>query len=895
MERPNVLIVEDEAIIALSLQIKLEAMGYAAPTYVPSGEAALQAISEHRPDIVLMDILLAGQLTGIETATQIQTAYDIPVIYITAHPQESLMQQAKTTNPVGYLLKPFRDQDLRAAIEMGLYKYAQERLLREAEKALRESEERLKLTVRAGNVGLWDWNLQTNVTFFSPEWKRQIGYLDHEITDDITEWQSRIHPADLERCLETVHAFIENPWPDYAMEFRLRHKDGSYRWILAHADLMRDEDGKPARMMGSHVDITERKRIELELEKYRQHLEELVKERTAELEQTNDLLSAEITERKRAEEQLHRYADEQAALVAVTSAASAFLEPDELLSAILEVVMAISDIQADAGWVLVLEEGRSGLTRLGPVRGVSEKYLKVENTEPLNSCPICATWLEGVDLTELPPPDARLHVDPQALVEAGFQSHIVIPLSVSRRMLGVIALGWRSQHLISADRSLLLSIGRQVGLALRNAQLYQAAIKVNRLEAINKISAAVGSTLELDIVLQQVLEKACQTLEAETGAVLLTTPNAKDLAFAYILPGSLSIQSEQRIPIEKGIIGWVVQYRQVARINDIKRDSRTYRGLEPIFGPGVDSLMCAPLIHRDKFTGVIAIFNKLYGEFSQEDANLLEAVSSISATALDNARLYEDLKQSLLETERAQAQLIQSEKIAALGRLAASVAHEINNPLQAVQGCLSLLVEELSGLQRPDKMNSYLGIVDKEIERVAGIVHSMRDFARPALQGTRPTDILAVLEEVLKLAGKQLQHSRISVERSWGVDVPTIQANPDLLKQVFLNMILNAIDAMSEGGTLRVSANTDQIKITDNPQPQPAVRLEFSDSGPGIAPEVLSRLFEPFFTTKEQGSGLGLYISYTIIQSLNGKIEVSSAIGRGTTFAILLPLERGEG
>ena len=134
MERPNVLIVEDEAIIALSLQIKLDSMGYAAPTYVPSGEAALQAISEHRPDIVLMDILLAGQLTGIETATQIQTAYDIPVIYITAHPQESLMQQAKTTNPVGYLLKPFRDQDLRAAIEMGLYKYAQERLLREAER-----------------------------------------------------------------------------------------------------------------------------------------------------------------------------------------------------------------------------------------------------------------------------------------------------------------------------------------------------------------------------------------------------------------------------------------------------------------------------------------------------------------------------------------------------------------------------------------------------------------------------------------------------------------------------------------------------------------------------------------------------------------------------------------
>jgi signal transduction histidine kinase len=187
-------------------------------------------------------------------------------------------------------------------------------------------------------------------------------------------------------------------------------------------------------------------------------------------------------------------------------------------------------------------------------------------------------------------------------------------------------------------------------------------------------------------------------------------------------------------------------------------------------------------------------------------------------------------------------------------------------------------------------MTSYLNIVDKEIERVAGIVHSMRDFARPAPQGTRSTDIISVLEDVLGLAGKQLQHSNISIERSWGIDVPTIQANPNLLKQVFLNMILNAIDAMSGGGVLRVSAIMDQIKIKDNPLPQPAIRIEFSDSGPGMTPEAISRLFEPFFTTKEQGSGLGLYICYTIIQSLNGEIEVNSTVGLGTTFAILVPI-----
>lgn len=634
------------------------------------------------------------------------------------------------------------------------------------------------------------------------------------------------------------------------------------------------------------------KLVRIELENYRAHFEELLLERTLELNHRNDLLSVEINEHKRKEEQLRHYADDQAALVAITSAASAFLEPDVLLSRILEMVMAFPGLQADAGWVLVLGEEQAKIIHLGPVQGISEAQLHIEHGMPFGQCPDCAAWLASTDIAELTPRNARLHIDLTSLASAGIQSHIIIPLSVSRRILGVITLGWRTRcGPMQEERALLLSIGRQVGLALRNAQLYKAAIKVNRLEAINTISAAAGSTLELDIVLQQVLEKACQALDAASGAILLAAPDAGDLAFAYISPGPLQIQREQRVSAEQGIIGWVVQYRQVARINDIKRDPRTYRGLEPIFGPGIDSLICAPLIHRDQLTGVIAIFNKRYGEFGEEDANLLEAVSSICASALDNARLYKDLKQSLLEKEHAQARLIQSEKIAALGRLAASVAHEINNPLQAIQGCLTLLGDELSGQQRPDKMNSYLRIVDKEIGRVAGIVQGMSDFARPAPQGTRSTDVIAVLSDVLELTGKQLQHSNVQLDCSWGIDVPAIEANPNLLKQVFLNMILNAIDAMSGGGTLHISAALDKARFNDAARLQPAIRIEFSDTGTGMTPQAQSRLFEPFVTTKEDGSGLGLYVSYTIIQSLNGTIEVSSTEGLGTTFAILLPVK----
>lgn len=136
----------------------------------------------------------------------------------------------------------------------------------QAEAALREVQGRLQRVVSAANVGLWEWDLATNQVYFSPEWKRQIGYADHEISNDINEWQSRLHPDDRDRTVEMVHRFATNPWPDYNSEFRLRHKDGSYRWILVQASLLLDEQGRPSRMLGSHLDITSLKQLEAEKE-----------------------------------------------------------------------------------------------------------------------------------------------------------------------------------------------------------------------------------------------------------------------------------------------------------------------------------------------------------------------------------------------------------------------------------------------------------------------------------------------------------------------------------------------------------------------------------------------------------------------------------------------------
>ncbi|MDP4264942.1 MAG: PAS domain S-box protein [Bacteroidota bacterium] len=147
---------------------------------------------------------------------------------------------------------------------------------KKAEMALIESKRQLESAIKASNTGLWDWNLTTNKVYFSPEWKKQIGYEDDEISDDFSEWQNRVHPDDLKDALAAVNRFIKDPWPNFENIFRFRHKDGSYRWILARASLIADKDGRFYRMLGSHIDITDRKKAEEELNESSEKIKKIV-------------------------------------------------------------------------------------------------------------------------------------------------------------------------------------------------------------------------------------------------------------------------------------------------------------------------------------------------------------------------------------------------------------------------------------------------------------------------------------------------------------------------------------------------------------------------------------------------------------------------------------------
>lgn len=235
--------------------------------------------------------------------------------------------------------------------------------------------------------------------------------------------------------------------------------------------------------------------------------------------------------------------------------------------------------------------------------------------------------------------------------------------------------------------------------------------------------------------------------------------------------------------------------------------------------------------------------------------------------------------EDITRRKQAQTALIQAEKLALTGRLAASLAHEINNPLQSVIGCLGLAEESLAAGEDAGRL---LQIATEELERAAGIVTRLRDLNRPSRPEDRePIGANTLVERVLALTREKCQSRQVEVIWKGAADLPSLMVVADRIQQVFLNLVLNALEAMPDGGRLEVStAKTSQPAGVD---------VSFSDSGPGIPPHVLARLFDPFVTTKPDGLGLGLYITHAILEEHGGRIEVDSQPGQGTTFVVWLP------
>ncbi len=233
-----------------------------------------------------------------------------------------------------------------------------------------------------------------------------------------------------------------------------------------------------------------------------------------------------------------------------------------------------------------------------------------------------------------------------------------------------------------------------------------------------------------------------------------------------------------------------------------------------------------------------------------------------------------------LERRRVEQQLFESEKLAAVGRLAASIAHEVNNPLEAIKNALYLMESGAVG----DKNSRFLEIARKETERVSHIIRQMLGFARRSGE-VDWVDVNQLIEETLVLLEKKMRQLRIRVIRNFDEQLPKIRARADQLRQVFLNLIINAQQAILNGGEITISTSVYEQAL------QPSILVQLSDSGSGIHEDDVMRIFDPFFSTGKKGTGLGLWVTQDIVRQHGGRIEVASEVGRGSVFTIVLQVE----
>jgi two-component system NtrC family sensor kinase len=434
-----------------------------------------------------------------------------------------------------------------------------------------------------------------------------------------------------------------------------------------------------------------------------------------------------------------------------------------------------------------------------------------------------------------------------------------------------------------------------------------------------EVGTALCRTLRLHELLAAMMERVREVLDAEACSVMLVDEPSGTLRWEVALgEGSGKLQTLS-VPIGQGISGGVAATGEAVRIEDAQTDPRWIgRRFDETTGFTTHSILCVPIRTRDRIIGVIQVLNRRGWPFTEDDQRLLEALASMGAVAIENARLYETLEDKVRERTAAltrtleelrdtQAQLVQSEKMAALGDLVAGVAHEINTPLGAIASNTDLVARSLAKIKealadptQPDRARGYVekatGMAEVSrtaCRRIDEIVRSLRNFARLDEAERKPADLHEGLDSTLTLL-THLTKNRITVHREYGA-LPQVLCYPNQLNQVFLNVLVNAAQAIEGPGEITI--RTRFVPAADATGPaargsKGSAVVEISDTGCGIPPGNLKRIFDPGFTTKGVGvgTGLGLAISYRIIANHQGRIEVESEVGKGTTFRIILPV-----
>jgi PAS domain S-box-containing protein len=802
--------------------------------------------------------------------------------------------------------------------------------LKLAEQQANTSEIQLHEAVRAGNVGLWDWELATNKVFYSREWKQQIGYREDEIGDSFEEWEKRVHPDDLEPTIRYVQAAIKSANSKYKVEFRFRHKDGSYRWILAQSSILLDANNVPVRAVGSHIDITDRKQAEEEL-RLRDELQRTILQTTADG---------------------YWLVDHEGRLTDVNEAGCRLTgyTRNELLG------MAISDIDA----VETPAETAARMERI--IKNGSEIFETWHRRKDGTIIPveISVTRIDTGqhhlvcfcrDLTERKQSEEQLraaHARLEALWSISSLAEADIK-TISDHILESITKMTTSPYgfygFLNDDES-AMTIHSWSGLAMQHcatvdkptyypideAGIWAEAVRQRGPLIVNDYQAAHSAKRGLPeghvhlsrlLVVPFIAQGRIKSLA--TVANRITPYTEEDFSQIQSFLGSIqaiidSKQAEQELRRHQELLtnlarlvpGTIYQYRLYP--NGLSKFPYASPGINEIYEVTPDevqrdaSIVFTRLHPEDSDRVSQAIFDsaRTQQRFHCEFRVLLprqglrwlwsEAQPLMLA---DGSTLWHGIilditeqKQAEKEQEQLRQQLSQAQKMESVGRLAGGVAHDFNNMLGVMLGYSEMgmdLVDE------DTPIHMALSGIHQAALRSADLTRQLLAFARKQTIEPRIINLNKAIKNMLAMLRRLIGED---IDLTWhpSEQIGPVNMDPSQIDQILANLCVNARDAINGNGSITIKTSRT---VVDEPrsgkfgetEAGDYVLLIVVDTGCGMDTETMERLFEPFFTTKRagEGTGLGLATVFGIVKQNKGFIEVESALGSGTTFTIGFP------
>ena len=460
------------------------------------------------------------------------------------------------------------------------------------------------------------------------------------------------------------------------------------------------------------------------------------------------------------------------------------------------------------------------------------------------------------------------------------RSELAVPLEVGGEIRGVLNVDSDRPDTFSEDDQVMLeALAEQAARVIHNTWLYeQLRLKARLLETLVSIGRTINSTLSLDEALEVVTREASQLMRAKVCSLMMLDETRAWLDLRACHGAGKHYLNKPRLSVEESLLGIVVRRQKPIQIENVQTSSR-YQNVEVARLEGLVSLLSVPLLFGSQAIGTLSVYTGEPYHFSNEEVRILSALAELSAIAIEKARLYE----RIVDVEE---QLRQNETLSAVGLLAAEVAHEIRNPLTVMK----MLYHSLDlKFPKGDPRAEDAKIMGQKMDHLNKIVEQILDFTRVNEPVLSEVNLNQLIDDLGLLTRHKLVQQGITLERDLQPNLPLVTADATQLEQAFLNLTLNAVDAMPKGGRLTISTRSQKPKTGSVLAKQ--VVIEFADTGSGMSEEQRKRAFSSMLkSTKRKGTGLGLAIVRRVVEAHRGKVEIESRPKKGTTISIILPM-----